>query len=100
LLAAYAARNQANDPACYAAAYRVLADTDLVERLPEITVETLVMTGEHDQGSNPRMARLMHERIQGSILRILPVLRHSILVEAPETVAAVLGDFLAGRLTA
>jgi pimeloyl-ACP methyl ester carboxylesterase len=100
LLAAYAARNQANDPACYAAAYRVLAETDLAEHLPAITAETLVMTGEHDQGSNPRMARLMHERINGSILRILPVLRHSILVEAPGVVATVLADFLAGRLAA
>jgi pimeloyl-ACP methyl ester carboxylesterase len=98
LLEEHAARNQANDPACYAAAYRVLAETDLADRLAGITAETLVMTGEHDEGSNPRMARLMHERIKGSILRILPVLRHSILVEAPDVVAAMLGDFLAGRL--
>lgn len=97
LLAAYAARNQANDPACYAAAYRVLALTDLANRLPEIRADALVMTGEHDQGSNPRMAWLMHERIKGSILRILPMLRHSILVEAPDAVAGVLEDFLAGR---
>ena len=98
LLEAYAARNQANDPACYAAAYRVLTETDLAERLAAITAETLVMTGEHDPGSNPRMARLMHQRIKGSTLRILPVLRHSILVEAPEIVARVLGDFLGGQL--
>jgi pimeloyl-ACP methyl ester carboxylesterase len=95
LLEDYAARNQANDPACYAAAYRVLAETDLADRLPEIRAKTLVMTGEHDQGSNPRMAGLMHERIKGSTLRILPVLRHSILVEAPGVAAAALGDFLA-----
>jgi pimeloyl-ACP methyl ester carboxylesterase len=100
LLATYAARNQANDPACYAAAYRVLAMTDLAERLPEIKAETLVITGEHDQGSNPRMALLMHQRIKGSILRILPVLRHSILVEAPDVVAGVLSNFLGGRLEA
>ena len=71
--------------------------TDLADRLPEITAETLVMTGERDQGSNPSMARLMHDRIQGSVLRILPVLRHSILVEAPNVVANVMEDFLAGR---
>jgi pimeloyl-ACP methyl ester carboxylesterase len=98
LLEAYAARNQANDPACYAAAYRVLAETDLAARLDEITAETLVMTGEHDQGSNPRKARLMHERIAGSTLCILPVLRHSILVQASDMVASVLGDFLDGPL--
>lgn len=98
LLEDYALRNQGNDPACYAAAYRVLALTDLAERLPEIRAETLVMTGEHDQGSNTRMAKLMHALIEGSILRILPVLRHSILIEAPDIVAGVLDDFLAKRL--
>jgi pimeloyl-ACP methyl ester carboxylesterase len=56
-----------------------------------------VMTGEHDQGSNPHMAKLMHALIAGSVLRILPVLRHSILIEAPELVAETLADFLAGR---
>ena len=66
LLEAYAARNQANDPACYAAAYRVLAETDLAARLHEITAETLLMTGEHDQGSNPRMARLMLTSVMNS----------------------------------
>jgi pimeloyl-ACP methyl ester carboxylesterase len=100
LIEQYAARNQANDPACYAAAYRVLAATDLADRLPEIKAPTLVMTGEHDRGSNPRMARLMHERIAGSTLRILPRLRHSILIEAPDQVSDILAEFLAGRLVA
>jgi pimeloyl-ACP methyl ester carboxylesterase len=96
LIEQYAARNQANDPATYAAAYRVLAITDLADRLREIKIPTLVMTGEHDQGSNPRMARLMHERIAGSTLHILPRLRHSILIEAPDAVSGILEDFFAG----
>ena len=94
LIEQYAIRNQANDPASYAAAYRVLATTDLADRLPEITATTLVMTGEHDQGSKPRMARLMHERIAGSVLHILPRLRHSILIEAPDQVSSILREFL------
>lgn len=88
------AANQGNDPKAYAAAYRVLAISDLAERLPEITAETLVMTGEDDLGSNPRMARLMHDRIANSQLNILAGLRHSILNEAPDTVAAALREFL------
>lgn len=88
------ARNAANDPACYAAAYRVLAETDLGSELDRISVPTLVMTGEEDQGSNPRMARFMHDRIAGSKLAILPGLRHSILQEAPDQVAALMRDFL------
>ena len=96
LLERYAAQNMANDPACYAAAYRVLATTDLADELPAVRVPTLVVTGEGDIGSNPRMARLVHERIPGARLRILPGLRHSILVEAPDVVAGLVEEFLTG----
>jgi pimeloyl-ACP methyl ester carboxylesterase len=87
-------RNAANDPGCYAAAYRVLAETDLGDQLHLIHHPTLIATGADDQGSNPRMARFMRERIAGSRLEILPGLRHSILVEAPELVAGLMRDFL------
>jgi pimeloyl-ACP methyl ester carboxylesterase len=55
---------------------------------------TLVATGENDVGSNARMARMMHDKIGGSKLVILPRLRHSLLVEAPDKVAELLLDFL------
>lgn len=87
-------RNAANDPGCYAAAYRVLAETDLGDQLHLVQHPTLIATGADDQGSNPRMARFMHERIAGSRLEILPGLRHSILVEAPELVAGLMRGFL------
>ena len=94
VIAAHAARNRDNDPGAYAAAYRVLATSDLAERLHEISVPTLVATGENDLGSNVRMASLMHERIAGSNLHIFPRLRHSILIEAPDQVAAAMLKFL------
>ena len=72
----------------------MLAETDFGGFLDQIRCPTLIVTGEDDQGSNPRMARYMHERIPGSELQILPGLRHSILIEAPDVVAAVMGDFL------
>ena len=87
-------RNAENDPECYAAAYRVLAQTDFGGLLDQIHVPALIATGEQDQGSNPRMARYMHERISGSKLHILPGLRHSILTEAPEQVALLMRGFL------
>lgn len=80
----------ANDPPSYAACYTVFSTSDLGERVHEIRKPTLVVTGEHDVGSNVRMARLMHQRIPGSTLRILPALRHSVLVEAPEKIAFLL----------
>ena len=90
-------RDAENDPECYASAYRVLAETDFGGFLDQIRCPTLIATGADDLGSNPRMARYMHDRISGSDLRILPGLRHSILIEAPETIAALLREFLIGE---
>jgi pimeloyl-ACP methyl ester carboxylesterase len=97
LMEQYAARNRENDPACYAAAYAVLATGEVAPDLPRVKAPTLVATGEHDLGSNPRMSRFIHAGIAGSELRILPRLRHSILVEAPRTVAGLLEPFFQGR---
>jgi 3-oxoadipate enol-lactonase len=90
------ARVLRNDPAGYAAAYRVFAEADLVEELAAIRCPTLIATGEHDSGSTPAMARRMHERIAGSRLVILPRVRHGVLVEAAAEVAQLLCEFLTG----
>lgn len=95
LIRAARERSAANDPDCYAAAYRVLAETDLGDQLHRISCPTLIATGEDDIGSNPRMARFMNDCIPGSTLRILPGLRHSILIEAPDLVGSMMQDFLA-----
>lgn len=84
----------ANDHRSYAAAYRVFGQADRGMAFDRIEAPTLVMTGENDSGSSPRMSRLLHEKIRGSTLSILPELRHSVLLEAPETIAAMLLEFL------
>ena len=99
LIAALAEQNRRNDPAAYAAAYRVLAESDLAERLHQIDRPTLVITGENDVGSNPRMARLMHVRIKGSQLTIIPEQKHSILTDVPDLVADLLVRFLRDERT-
>jgi 3-oxoadipate enol-lactonase len=83
-----------NHAPSYAAAYTVFSTSDLGDRLHAIRGPTLIATGEHDVGSNTRMARFMHAQIPGSRLEILPGLRHSILVEAPELVTRLVRDFL------
>ncbi len=85
---------KANDHRSYAAAYGVFAAGDVGDRIRAIRHKTLIVTGENDIGSNPRMARFMHEVIPGSTLEILPELRHSVLLEAPETIARLLLDHL------
>jgi len=81
------------DAESYLQSFIVFCTTDFADRLGEIRVPTLVATGEHDAAGTPRMARLMHSRIAGSRLEILGGLRHGLLVEAPERVAALLDGF-------
>ncbi len=83
-----------NDPQCYAAAYRVLADNDLADDLHRILAPTLVMTGACDIGSTPRMATLMAERIPDARLQILPDLKHAVLLEAPDRIAEEIMGFV------
>jgi (E)-2-((N-methylformamido)methylene)succinate hydrolase len=85
---------EANDLESYLEAYRVFGTSELAPELHRIAVRTLVLTGENDVGSNTRMARFMHDAIQGSELVILPRLKHSLLVEAPHVLAAELRRFL------
>jgi (E)-2-((N-methylformamido)methylene)succinate hydrolase len=84
----------ANDPQSYAACYTVFSTSDLGDKVHEIRHRTLVTTGEHDVGSNTRMAKFIADQIKGSTLRILPALKHSVLVEAPDKIAFLLLDFL------
>ena len=88
---------QENHAPSYAAVYTVFSTSDLGDRLHAIRAPTLIATGENDVGSNTRMAHFMHEQIAGSQLRILPGLRHSILVEVPEQVTELARDFLNGE---
>jgi len=85
-----------NDSVGYAAAYRVFAESDVIDDLHKISCPTLVMTGEHDSGSTPEMARAIHKRIAGSHLVILPRYRHSLLIEATAEVVSQLRAFLKG----
>jgi (E)-2-((N-methylformamido)methylene)succinate hydrolase len=82
-----------SDPVSYLHAYRVFATADYADRLERIRAPALIITGEHDVAGTPRMAKLMHERIAGSRLEVLPGLRHNLLMEVPEKIAALLGEF-------
>jgi len=83
-----------NDPVGDAAAYRVFAESDIIDDLHEIRRPTLVMTGEHDTGSTPAMARAIHKHIAGSRLVILPRYRHRLLIEATAEVVSEVRAFL------
>ncbi|MDA2893314.1 alpha/beta fold hydrolase [Mycolicibacterium sp. BiH015] len=74
------------DPIAYAAAYRVLASTDLADDLPSITAPTLAITGELDEGSPPHMCDLIAQATGGHAV-IVPGVKHDILREQPDRIA-------------
>jgi pimeloyl-ACP methyl ester carboxylesterase len=79
-----------------AAAYAVLADGDLIDEVHAISCPVLVMTGEGDAGSTPRMSAEIHARIPGSRLVIVPEKKHYLHREAPAVIAGLISGFLAG----
>lgn len=74
--------------------FDVYAETEMAPWLHEIDVPCLVLTGENDPGCNPRLNEFIHSALPNSELVILPELRHSILVEAPDQVAPHVSRFV------
>jgi pimeloyl-ACP methyl ester carboxylesterase len=82
------------EPEAYSAAYEVLATAEIIDDVAAIESPTLIMTGENDVGSTPRMSRALHSRIPESTLHIVPGLRHYMHVEAASEIAARIGEFI------
>jgi 3-oxoadipate enol-lactonase len=82
------------DPRGYAAAIRAIGFVDLTERIGAIRRPTLVVVGEEDPGTSPGMARVIHERIAGSELVVLPGSMHCAVVEDSDAFVGALLDFL------
>ena len=87
------AQVSASDTESYLRAFTIFCTAEFADRLHEIRVSTLVVTGEHDVAATPGMARAMGERIPGAQVHVLPKLYHSVLIEAPAQVAALLESF-------
>lgn len=84
------------DPASYTAHRLVLAEgvTELIRPAPPLALPALVITCQDDSGSTPAMAEAISAEIDGSHCHILPGLRHLGLIEAPQTFAGRLTQFL------
>lgn len=87
---------RATDPRGYVGAIRAIADVDLTDALGGIRCPTLVMVGERDPGTPPAMAQVLHERIRGSHLAVLPGAAHCSPVEAADELNRALLHFLGG----
>lgn len=85
------------DPAVFLSVFHIYARTEMAPWLHEVTAPALVLTGELDGGCNPRLNRFIAGQLPDAELVLLDGLKHSILIEAPERVAAHLGRFLEAR---
>ncbi|MFC5699023.1 alpha/beta fold hydrolase [Pseudomonas sp. GCM10022186] len=73
----------------------IIDRADSLPLLPQIRVPTLIVVGADDQLTPVAEARLMHERIPGSRLEILPECGHLPPLEMPERTLALLREWLA-----
>lgn len=89
-------RLQTNNPASYLAAYTLFAtaDAEIWPKLQNIETPAFIITAENDIGSNPEMARMMHEQIKGSDIKIIPDMRHMLPVEGADIINKELRLFL------
>ncbi|HZH61823.1 MAG TPA: alpha/beta fold hydrolase [Metabacillus sp.] len=89
-------RLQTNNPKSYLDSYTLFAtaDQELWPILHRIDVPTLIITGQHDVGSNSLMAKQMHEQIKNSELVIVDNMKHMLPVEDAETVNDVIQKFI------
>lgn len=74
--------------------FEIYASSETGPWLADITCPCLVLTAQLDGGSNPRLNRFIAEQIPDSELVILPELKHDILGEASDQIAAPLEKFL------
>ena len=69
-------------------------DFHALEALPRIKAPTLILVGEQDRMTPPRLSRVLNAGIPGSCLETLPDTGHMLMLEQPEAVAASLSEFI------
>jgi pimeloyl-ACP methyl ester carboxylesterase len=96
--AADAARDRllSDNVMAWAQAWRAMAAIDTSARLGAIQVPTLCLAGEIDKSSPPEIVAAIAEQIAGARFAVIPGAPHMLLIEQPQAVARVIGDFLAG----
>jgi 3-oxoadipate enol-lactonase len=82
------------DAEVFLSVFDIYAETEMAPWIGEIRHPSLVLTGENDGGCNPRLNTQIAASMPNAELVILPVLRHAILLEAPDAVAQPVLGFL------
>jgi proline iminopeptidase len=72
-----------------------LKSAEYTDRLPTLRVPTLITVGDHDE-CDPALAQVMHEKIAGSELLVLPKSGHMVFVDQPDLYLDGVDRFLHG----
>jgi len=68
----------------FAGCCAAISKVDYLDRLKELKIPALVMVGEHDHGTPPEAAKVIHQNLAGSELKIIPSAAHLSNVEQTE----------------
>jgi 3-oxoadipate enol-lactonase len=78
----------------YAGCCHAIAALDLTDRISAISIPTLIVVGEDDQGTPVAASKVMNERIKGSELVIIPSAAHLSNLEQPAAFTTAVTGFL------
>ena len=82
------------NPSGYAGCCHAISQLDLTDRLSRITIPTLIVVGEEDQGTPVAASRAINEQIKGSQLAIIKAAAHLSNMERPEEFNRIITGFL------
>jgi pimeloyl-ACP methyl ester carboxylesterase len=82
------------DPRGFAAACKILQETDLTPLLHHLRVSTLVVCGELDQATPPPLNKAIDEKVAGATYIELPGCGHCPPLEQPEAFLKAIGEFV------
>ncbi len=74
--------------------FKIYAETEMISWLKDIKKPCLFMTGENDGGCTPFHNKKMSNEVKDSKLVIIPEVKHSFLIEAPEQISNNLIEFI------
>lgn len=74
---------------------KAIQKLDYTDQLAHITTPTLVIAGEKDPGASVAASQVIHDRIKGSRLAVMPDCQHQTPIEAPDRFNRIVYDFLA-----
>lgn len=85
---------RATNPRGYAGCCHAISALDLTDRISAITLPTLIVVGEEDQGTPVAASRAIQAQIAGSRLEIIKSAAHLSNVEQPEAFTTAVTSFL------